>query len=176
MHRRLALIGFVLAMWQPAAAACTTLQSNNEAEERAAHESRIASLAENFVDTADDAEVIFFGRITAVRRTEGGEVTGGLMRHGWKATPGLRIWLTPTKAVRGEIPQPFSVYRGEYNDYHSSCGWNPSEFVAGEIALVAAERKYAGNHWFGEVISNREFDDLLPALEARGLSLPSPRY
>lgn len=152
------------------AEACFLLKPSSAAEAAQWRQREVDWHADRIAKSAGEAEVIFFGRVTAIRPTDMAEQWGGPVRLGWQEVPAFRIWVSAETAVRGELPAKFSVYWGALGDTCRTWGG----FDEGETALVLARRPYSGGHWFGEVVGGDDLNDLLPALAKRGLELPDP--
>lgn len=147
--------------------ACTTLMPSSPEEAQRWRQDRVDGLADRLIEATSDSEVIFIGRVTAIRDTGMAEVLGGPVRLGWEEVPAVRVWLEPMQPLRGAVPPVFSIYEGRWGDYCDS----GSSYSEGQTVLVAAERRYAGGHWFGEIIGEKDLPDLLPALAKRGLKI-----
>lgn len=160
-------VAAVLGAMAVPAEACTLLEPSSAAEAAQWRQQQVDWQAERTVKIADEAEVIFFGTVTAIRPTAMAEQWGGPVRLGWQEVPAFRIWVDAETAVLGELPAKFSVYWGTLGDTCRTWGG----FDEGEIALVLARRPYSGGHWFGEVVGGDDLKDLLPALAKRGLEL-----
>jgi len=152
------------------AEACTLLMPSSAEEAARWRKSQVDFHSDRIARSWADAELILFGKVTAVRVTDMADQLGGPVRFGWKENPAVRIWVRPEATVQGKAPEIFSVYWGDARDTCKTWGGAKE----GETALVFARRPYASGHWFGEVVSGDDLKDLLPALAERGIDLGQP--
>lgn len=167
---RVTLIALALGAVASTAHACLSVPASSAEEAAQRRQDKIDYLADRFVGMSIDAELIFIGRVTAIRTTGMAEALGGPIRLGWQEDPSVRVWLEPTQSSRGVVPPVFSIYEGRWGD---TCG-SASPYWEGGLALVAAERRYEAGHWFGEIIGEKDLPDLFPALVKRGLNIEMP--
>lgn len=169
---RCIFLALALGVVAAPANACTLVLPASAEEAARLRSEWVDRTADHIVRSKTDDELIFIGEVTAIHPAGLAEWYGGPIVLGWKHSPSERVWLTPILGVKGQAPAPFSVYTGQ-SWAGSTCGFR-SESGKGEHALVVAGRPYAGGHWFGEIIGEKDFPDLLPALAKRGLKIEIP--
>jgi hypothetical protein len=149
--------------------ACTLLEPSSAAEAARWRKQTIDWQADRLAASFAGTGLRFYGEVTAVRRTDMSEGLGGPVRLGWQEVPAWRVWVSP-KSAKDQLPSVFSIHVGEHGD---TCGYW-SAFHEGDVVLVLAERRYKGDHWFGDIVGPADIRELLPALAKRGMKLDEP--